>query len=74
MAVNKIAYSSSLVMELEAGVNKSGAKVYKKKTFSGVKTDAPIESIFAVAQALTTVLEKQAGSFYLAESSIIVSE
>lgn len=74
MAISKLLYSSSLVMEIQAGEDKNGNKVYKKKTFSGVKTDAPVENIYAVAQAITAIIEKPTRDFYLNESSMIVSE
>ncbi|MGL4106749.1 DUF1659 domain-containing protein [Clostridium sp. LP20] len=71
MAVNKIVSSSSLVMEIESGQDKDGNATYKKKTFSGVKTNAAIEDVYAVADAITKVLANDTRDFFLNESSKI---
>lgn len=71
MAVNKVISSSSLIMEIDAGEDKDGKTVYKKKTFSGVKTDAAIDDVYAVADAITKVLANDTRDFFLNESSKI---
>lgn len=74
MAISKISVSASLLLEVEAGVSKTGNKLYKKKSFNGVSINATNESVFAVASAISAILEKPAGGFYLAETAVLVSE
>lgn len=73
MAVNKTLNTTSFSMEVENGTDKTGAKVYKKKTFSGVKGTAPIENIFAVAEAIKAVLGNGTRDYYLNEASKITN-
>lgn len=73
MAVNKILNTTSFSMEVESGTDKTGAKVYKKKTFSGVKNTAPSENIFAVAEAIKSVLSNGTRDYYLTEASKITN-
>lgn len=56
MAVNKVINSSSLVMEIENGKDTTGNTVYKKKIFSGLKTDAAPQDIYDVSTAIKAVL------------------
>ncbi|MGG7177181.1 DUF1659 domain-containing protein [Clostridium paraputrificum] len=74
MAINKIISSSSLVMEIETGQDKDGKATYKKKTFNGVKTNAAIDDVYAVADAITKVLANDTRDFFLKESSKIESQ
>jgi len=73
MAVNKILSTTSFYIEVENGVDKTGAKVYKKKTFSGVNPNVDPENIFQVSEAIKDVLNASARDSYLNESSKLVN-
>ncbi|WP_346887907.1 DUF1659 domain-containing protein [Clostridium sp. UBA1056] len=73
MAINKVLSTTSFYIEVENGVDKTGAKVYKKKTFSGVKPNVDPENIFQVAEAIKDVLNASARDSYLNESSKLVN-
>jgi hypothetical protein len=72
MAVNKVISSSSLVIEIENGKDKTGTTVYKKKTFSSLKTDAAAKDIYDVAVAIQGVLSVGAKDTYLNDNSKLV--
>lgn len=73
MAINKVLSTTSFYIEVENGVDKTGAKVYKKKTFSGVSPNVDPENIFQVAEAIKDVLSASARDSYLNESSKLVN-
>ena len=73
MTVNKVLSTTSFYIEVENGVDKTGAKVYKKKTFSGVSPNVDPENIFQVAEAIKDVLSASARDSYLNESSKLVN-
>ena len=56
MAINKTLKSSSLGIEIQNGTDKAGDPTYSKKTFSNVRTGAPVEDVYAVADAVKGVL------------------
>ena len=72
MAVNKVISTSSLVMEIENGKDTSGNTVYRKKTFSGLKTDAAPQDIFDVSAAIQGVLSVGARDTYLNDTLKLV--
>ena len=71
MAINKVVSTTSLILEIESGVDSKGSTTYKKKSFSGVKANAPLDNVFAVANAISNVLVKSTNDIYLAETSIL---
>jgi hypothetical protein len=73
MAVSKVLDTTSFAIEVESGTDKTGAKIYRKKTFSGVKNSATSENVYAVAEAIKTVLSAGTRDYYLNESSKIVN-
>lgn len=73
MAVNKVLDSTSFAIEVESGTDKLGAKIYRKKTFSGVKKSATPENVYAVADAIKNVLSADTRDYYLNEASKIVN-
>ncbi|GFZ30366.1 hypothetical protein CSC2_08920 [Clostridium zeae] len=73
MAISKHLDSTSFSIEVESGTDKTGAKIYKKKTFSGVKKNTTPENIFAVADAIKAVLSAGTRDYYLNEASKIVN-
>jgi hypothetical protein len=72
MAVSKVLDSTSFAIEVESGTDKTGAKIYRKKTFSGVKKTAAPENVYAVADAIKAVLSVGTRDYYLNEASKIV--
>jgi len=57
--------SLSLTIEIENGVDSKGEKVFKKRTSSGIRLDAPYENIYNVADAISEILETETGEFLL---------
>ncbi|WP_212904973.1 DUF1659 domain-containing protein [Clostridium polyendosporum] len=73
MAISKVLNSVSLSIEVENRTNKTGAKVYRKKNFSGVKIDAAPQNVFDVAEAIKGVLSNSTRDYYLNETSKLVN-
>lgn len=73
MAVNKVLDSASFYMEIENGTDKTGAALYKKKTFSGIRKDADPQKVFNVAEAIKAVLISGTRDYYLDESSKLIN-
>lgn len=74
MAAKKVLKTTVLCIEVEKGTDKNGNKLYKKKNFKNVKTDAESDNVYAVAEAIKTVLSEPAGSYYLNDLSTIINE
>jgi hypothetical protein len=72
MAVNKVISASSLVIEIENGTDTKGNTIYRKKTFSGLKTDADAQDIFDVSKAIQGVLSVSTKDTYLDDTSKLV--
>ena len=73
MALSKLIVSTSLSIEVENGVDASGDPKYTKKTFSDVKSDAALENIYDVAQAIKNVLNASTGETYINTTHSIVN-
>ncbi|GIM28426.1 hypothetical protein CPJCM30710_10920 [Clostridium polyendosporum] len=73
MAVSKVLNSAYLSIEVENGTDKTGATVYRKKNFSGVKIDAAPQNVFDVAEAIKGVLSNSTRDYYLNETSKLVN-
>lgn len=71
MAINKTLKSSSLGIEIQNGTDKSGDPTYTKKTFSNVRTDAPVDNVYAVAEAVKGVLSVGTRDYFLDEISTL---
>lgn len=74
MAISKMAAAASFQIEIESGTDSSGNTVYKKRTFNNVKTNADLENIYAVADAIKGVLDVNTRNIILSESSKLVSK
>ena len=74
MAVRKIAATTSLQIEVASGQDSSGNTVYRKKSFSNVKSDANLENVVAVANAIKDVIDAETRNILVAESSKLVEE
>ncbi|QAA31339.1 DUF1659 domain-containing protein [Clostridium manihotivorum] len=73
MAVSKVLDTTSFAIEVESGTDKTGAKIYKKKNFSGVKNSVTPENVYAVAEAIKAILSVSTRDYYLNEASKIVN-
>lgn len=73
MAVDKVLSTTSFYIEVENGTDKTGATIYKKKTFSGVKPTVAPENVFLVAEAIKDVLSAGSRDSYLNESSKLIN-
>ncbi|MVX65937.1 DUF1659 domain-containing protein [Clostridium chromiireducens] len=73
MAVTKTIDSVSLSIEVQKSVDKAGDPIYAKKTFSGIKTDAIPENIYAVADAIKDVMEASTRDYFINESSSLAN-
>ena len=71
MAITKVLASSALVIEVESGSDKNGAPTYRKKSFSGVKGNAAVENVYAVADAVKAVMKKPTRNYYLNDSNLL---
>ena len=69
MAVTKSIQTASLSIEVQSGTDKAGDPTYSKKTFSNLKTDAAVENIYDVAEAIKAVLEADTRHTFVNESS-----
>lgn len=74
MAVKKVLRTTVLCIEVEKGTDKNGNKLYAKKNFKNVKTDAASDNVYAVAEAIKAVLLQPAEGYYLNDSSVVVNE
>lgn len=74
MAVSKLLLSTSLVLDVESGVDNNGNPIFRKKSFSGLASDATNENILAVALAIKDVLGGPTRSIALAETHKLISE
>lgn len=59
MAISKALQTTTLSIEVQNGVDKSGSPLYKKMNFSGVNRDATPDTLSTVADAISLVLANQ---------------
>lgn len=71
MAVTKSLQATTLNIEVENGVDNSGATKYKKKNFSGIKAGATPDALVNVAEAIKLVLAKEARQTFVSEISVL---
>ena len=71
MAITKVLASSALVIEVENGSDKNGAPTYRKKSFAGVKGNAAVENVYAVADAIKAVMKNPTRNYYLNDSNLL---
>lgn len=74
MAINKVLETTTLSIEVLHGEDKTGAATYKKKNFSGIRKAADNAAIYAVSEAIKSVLAKDTRFAYLNESSRLTEE
>jgi len=73
MAVTKTIDSISLSIEVQKALDKAGDPIYTKKTFSGIKTDATPDNVYAVADAIKGVMEANTRDYFINESSSLAN-
>ena len=74
MAVLKNPESTSLVLEIESGVDSKGITTYRKKTFLNIDVTASDENIYAVATAIASVLEKATRDYLIKNTGKLVNQ
>ena len=74
MAINKVVTETSLNIEVEKGIDKSGDPIYSKRTFSNLRNDVDLQNAYDVATAIKNVLEANSRNVSLnVESDLINS-
>ena len=56
MAISKELRTTTLIIEVQSGIDKDGNPSYKKKNFSGIKGNATPEALVTVADAIKLIL------------------
>jgi hypothetical protein len=73
MAISKVANETSLSIEVQKSVDKSGDPLYTKKTFSNVRNDVDVQNAYDVAEAIKGVLEAGTRKTFLNVISNVVN-
>jgi hypothetical protein len=73
MAVTKSIQTASLSIEVQSGTDAAGDPTYTKKTLSNVKTNADVQNVFDVAEAIKGILEASTRDYFVNESSTLVN-
>lgn len=74
MAIVKKLKKSTLSVEYERGIDKTGGPIYGKKNFAGLKSDASAEAINDVAEGISDILAKNTRCFLVNDISYIEEE
>lgn len=74
MAVSKALASSTLIVEMENGLNSKGVMTHKKKSFSGVKGSADVQNLYDVADAIAVVLKNSTRDYFLNDSNMLIND
>ena len=72
MAVSKIVNGTTLNIEVQKGVDKSGDPVFTKKSFANVRNDVSEQNAYDVAEAIKAVLEASTRNTSLTVSSDLI--
>lgn len=72
MAVNKVVTETSLSIEVQKGIDKSGDPIYSKKTFSNLRNDVDAQNAYDVADAIKGILEASSKSVSLNVASDLI--
>ena len=71
MAVNKVASSKSLAIEVQSGTDTKGNATFTKKSFSNIRTDVDPQAAFDVAEAIKGVLNEPTRAYFLNSASTL---
>lgn len=72
MAVNKVVTETSLSIEVQKGIDKSGDPIYSKKTFSNLRNDVDSQNAYDVADAIKGILEASSRNVSLNVASDLI--
>ena len=72
MPVSKVVNATTLSIEVQKGVDKSGDPLYTKKSFANVRNDVSEQNAYDVAEAIKAVLEASTRNASLTVSSNLV--
>lgn len=64
MAYNSVLKNVSVGIEVEAGYDKEGNQVFRKRNYSGIKGTATAEQIGIVADAIKSAISKESKDVY----------
>ena len=64
----------SLLVQVENGVNSSGAAVSKTYTYNGIKPEANVDSILTVGNSLGGLINHALEGVYTTEKSLLTAE
>ena len=73
MAVTKVISETSLAIEVQKGVDKSGDPIYANRTFSNLRNDVDEQNAYDVAEAIKTVMAATTRSTSLNVSSKLIN-
>ena len=73
MAVNKVVTDTSLNIEVQKGLDKSGDPIYSKRTFSDLRNNVELQNAYDVATAIKDVLEANSRNISLNVASDLVN-
>lgn len=73
MAVNKVVTDTSLNIEVQKGLDKSGDPIYSKRTFSDLRNNVELQNAYDVATAIKGVLEANSRNISLNVASDLVN-
>lgn len=71
MVVSDDLKTVTLAIEVQSGTKATGEVTFKKRSFSGIRLDAPTENILNVAKAIASVLNTETGDYLLTKVSTI---
>lgn len=73
MAVNKVVTDTSLNIEVQKGLDKSGDPIFSKRTFSDLRNNVELQNAYDVATAIKDVLEANSRNISLNVASDLVN-
>lgn len=71
MAIQNEAMASKLKISLDHGLDEEGKALTKNKTYSHVKAESTDESIYSVAQTITSLQEHDIKAIYRIDESVL---
>ncbi|EGO62343.1 DUF1659 domain-containing protein [Acetonema longum] len=74
MAVSKVPQSSRVGIKVQTGVSTAGAPVYRVRNLQNVKSAAPDEDVYAVAQAMAALQQHSVVSISRVDEANLVNE
>ncbi|MFJ7637780.1 MULTISPECIES: DUF1659 domain-containing protein [unclassified Peribacillus] len=69
---NQIKLSTTLRLDFETGLNEKGEIVFKRKSFSNIKTNALVDQLSATAKAIASVQNYPMGEVNRVDTNAII--